>query len=129
MGPMDWCSMSEKVLPGSRNRDSRTIEFIRRVDLDADGVNMVSYETLLDAREPRDQTKPERVERQNQQAPHSGAVVAAQPDQPVARGRMPLLTLSTLLSASGASRTSPEIPTITTGRSGPTRDVQLLFWY
>ena len=89
---------------------------------------MAADEMLMDANEPRDQTKLKQVERQNQQAPQSGTVVAAQPGQPAPRGRMLPLTLSALFSVSDASRTSTEIPTITTGRSEPTRDVLLTFW-
>jgi hypothetical protein len=51
---------------------------------------MADEKTLRNASDPRDQTKPEPVERQNQQEPQSEAVAVTQLDQPAPRGRMPL---------------------------------------
>ena len=51
---------------------------------------MADEEALRNPSDLRDKTKPEQVERQNQQEPQSQAVGDAQPDQPAPRGRMPL---------------------------------------
>ena len=51
---------------------------------------MADEKALRNASDPRDQTKPKPVERQNRQEPQSEAVPVTQPDQPAPRGRMPL---------------------------------------